>query len=48
MNFQESTTILKADTKKVWKPIEGTAYVCFFCTYFVDSKILIFSSLAES
>ncbi len=24
VNFQESTTILNACTKKVWKPIEGT------------------------
>ena len=27
LNFQESTTILNACTKKVWKPIEGTTYV---------------------
>ena len=27
MNFQESTIILNACTKKVWKPIEGTMYV---------------------
>ena len=26
-NFQESTTILNAHTKKVWKVIEGTLYV---------------------
>ena len=25
-NFQESTTILNARTKKVWKPTEGTSY----------------------
>ena len=27
LNFQESTTILTACTKKVWKPIEGTTYI---------------------
>ena len=27
LNFQESTTILNACTKKVWKHIEGTIYV---------------------
>ena len=27
LNFQESTTILNACTKKVWKLIEGTSYV---------------------
>ena len=27
LNFQESTTILNACTKKVWKPIERTTYV---------------------
>ena len=27
VNFQESTTILNACTKKVWKPIDGTTYV---------------------
>ena len=27
VNFQESTTILNAHTKKVWKLIEGTTYV---------------------
>ena len=27
LNFQESTTILNACTKKVWKLIEGTMYV---------------------
>ena len=26
-NFQESTTILSARTKKVWKPIEGPTYL---------------------
>ena len=26
LNFQESTTILNACTKKVWKPIEGPSY----------------------
>ena len=28
LNFQESTSILNASTKKVWKPIEGTSYTC--------------------
>ena len=27
LNFQESTPILNACTKKLWKPIEGTTYV---------------------
>ena len=27
VNFQESTTILNACTKKFWKPIEGTTYL---------------------
>ena len=27
LNFQESTTILNACTKKVWKHIEGTTYI---------------------
>ena len=27
LNFQESTSILNACTKKVWKPIEGTTYM---------------------
>ena len=34
VNFQESTTILNACTKKVWKLIEGTTYIQFvnsFC-----------------
>ena len=28
VNFQESTTILNAYTKIVWKLIEGTTYLC--------------------
>ena len=28
VNYQESTTILNACTKKVWKLIEGTMYLC--------------------
>ena len=28
LNFQEPTTILNACTKKVWKPIEFTTYMC--------------------
>ena len=27
LNFQESTIILKAYTKQVWKLIEGTTYI---------------------
>ena len=27
LNIQESTTILNACTKKVWKPFEGTTYI---------------------
>ena len=27
LNFQESTTIVNASTKKVWKLIEGTTYI---------------------
>ena len=30
LNFQESTTILNACTKKVWKLIEGTTYIEHF------------------
>ena len=30
MNFQESTTILNACTKKVWKLIESTSYIVFY------------------
>ena len=36
VNFQESRTILNSCTKKVWKPIEGTRYVCLYlgvCIY---------------
>ena len=29
-NFQESTTILNACTKKVWKSIDGTSYLFWF------------------
>ena len=29
LNVQESTTILNACTKKVWKPIEFTMYISF-------------------
>ena len=34
LNFQETTTILNANTKKVWKPIVCTSYIyiiCFIC-----------------
>ena len=32
LNFQESTTILNACTKNVWKPIDGTTYLLsYFC-----------------
>ena len=30
LNFQESTTILNAYTKKVWRLIEGTTYMSIF------------------
>ena len=30
LNFHESTTILNACTKKVWKPIEFTTYICIY------------------
>ena len=30
LNFQESTTILNAHTKKVWKLIEYTTYICLW------------------
>ena len=30
LNFQESTTILKACSKKVWKSIEGTTYIYIY------------------
>ena len=30
VKFQESTTILNAHTKKVWKPIEGTTHMYKF------------------
>ena len=33
LNFQESTTILNACTKKVWKVIEGTTYIRFIKFY---------------
>ena len=33
MNFQESTTILNACTKIVWKLIEGTLYDCYAVFY---------------
>ena len=40
VNFQESTTILNACTKKVWKRIEGTTYTCnvsiHVCVYFLQ------------
>ena len=29
LDFQESTTILDACTKKVWKHIDGTTYLIF-------------------
>ena len=54
LNFQESTTILNACTKKVWKPIEGTPYIQLFddligkkqivakCCWFCLSTILTY------
>ena len=47
VNFQESTTISNACTKKVWKPIEGTTYIychtqtdCFVVSQFFTSRTL--------
>ena len=36
LNFQESTTIFNARTKKVWKLIEGTTYVVCICGFSLD------------
>ena len=33
-NFQESTTILNACIKKIWKLIEGTSYMLQTSTYY--------------
>ena len=35
LNFQESTTILNACTKKVWKLIEGTIYIYIYIYIYV-------------
>ena len=41
LNFQESTTILNAHMKKVWKLIEGTSYIWYiFCIYKKSNVIL--------
>ena len=43
VNFQESTTILNACTKNVWKLIEGTTYIliCLFFEARMFSKEII-------
>ena len=48
VNFQVSTTILNASTKKVWKPIEGTSYVhiYIFCTNTYQGIFLAHGSIA--
>ena len=38
VNFQESTTILNACTKKVWKLIEGTTYISL-CNLFLENEM---------
>ena len=43
MNFQETTTILNACTKKVWKLIEGTTYILkitIICTHYHNIHII--------
>ena len=35
LNFQESTTILTASTKKVWKPIECTTYIYIYIYIYI-------------
>ena len=35
VNFQESTTILNAGTKKARKLIEGTLYVCMYVFIYI-------------
>ena len=37
LNFQESTTVLNAHTKNVWKPIECTTYISNLCKAPSDS-----------
>ena len=41
VNFQKSTTILNACTKKVWKLIDGTTYVYLF-KQMIDVKMFLF------
>ena len=52
VNFQESTTILNASTKKVWKLIEFTTYIyisfCPFRQLFVLDKLLVTLGLSYS
>ena len=42
MNFQESTTILNACTKNVWKLIEGTTYCCIVICWFMQKYTYIY------
>ena len=43
MNFQESTTILNACTKKVWKLIEGTTYIYTLYLLYIYIYIYIYT-----
>ena len=43
LNFQESTIILNACIKKVWKLIEGTTYFIFVCKQIQRESILCLS-----
>ena len=42
LNFQKSTTILNAYTKKVWKLIECTTYIMLFDNFLVSNYLLYF------
>ena len=39
VNFQESTTILNACTKKVWKLIEGTMYIYLYMYIYIYAVV---------
>ena len=39
LNFQESTTILNACTKKGWKPIEGTTYIYSHISLYLSNSL---------
>ena len=41
MNFQESTTILNARTKQVWKLIEGTTYMVSYIPNINNLQVII-------